>query len=86
MILIINIIVILLLLINFRLHRNKINIFFIYNIFIEIKSINFFLLKLIFSIVFFLIFNYYSYIYYRVGLRINYGYVFIYAFVLVLFF
>ncbi len=31
----------------------------------------------------FLYFNYNSYIYYRVGVRINYGYVFIYAFLLV---
>ncbi len=86
MILIINSIVVLILFINFSLFRRKLNFFFIYNIFIEIKIINFFLIKLIFSIVFFLVFNYYSYIYYRVGLRINYGYVFIYAFILVLFF
>lgn len=36
------------------------------------------------AIVIFLFLNYNSYIYYRVGLTINYGYVFIYAFSIVL--
>ncbi len=69
---------------NFSLAANKLNIVFIYNIFIEIKSIRFFLVKLIAGIILFLFLNYNSYIYYRVGLRINYGYVFIYAFLLVI--
>lgn len=50
----------------------------------EIKRISVFLIKLIAGIVVFLLLNYNRYIYYRVGLRINYGYVFIYAFLLVL--
>ena len=70
--------------INFRLRANKLNIYFIIKIFIEIKSISYFLIKLILGIVIFLFLNYNRYIYYRVGLSINYGYVFIYAFSLVL--
>jgi len=63
---------------------NKLRMFFIINIFIEIKSIRYFLVKLILAVVVFLFLNYNSYIYYRVGLTINYGYVFIYAFSMVL--
>ena len=70
---------------NFRFLRNKINWVFIYNIFIEIKVISVFLIKLIRILILFLIFNYNSYIYFRVGVTINYGYVFLYAFCLVLF-
>ena len=70
---------------NFRFLRNKINWVFINNIFMEIKVISVFLIKLIIGLVLFLIFNYNSYIYFRVGVTINYGYVFIYAFCLVLF-
>ena len=57
---------------------------FVLKIFIEIKSITYFLIKLILGVILFLFLNYNSYIYYRVGLTINYGYVFIYAFCLVL--
>lgn len=74
-----------LLFINFRLSSNKLNYSFIFNIFLEIKIIRVFLVKIILIIVLFLFFNYNSYIYYRVGLSINYGYVFIYAFRLILF-
>ena len=74
-----------LLFINFRIRRNKINYVFINNIFIDIKVIRIFLIKLIVALILFLIFNYNSYIYYSVGVRINYGYVFLYAFCLVLF-
>jgi hypothetical protein len=74
-----------LLFINFSMSANKLNINFVYSIFIEIKRIRVFLIKLIAGIVVFLFLNYNRYIYYRVGLRINYGYVFIYAFRLVLF-
>ena len=49
----------------------------------EIKSIRYFLVKLILAMVLFLFLNYNSYIYYRVGLTIHYGNVFIYAFFLV---
>ncbi len=73
-----------LLFINFSIFANKINMVFIYNIFIEIKSINYILIKLMAAILIFLFLNYNSYIYYSVGLRINYGYVFIYAFSIVL--
>lgn len=69
---------------NFRMSANKLRIRFIYRIFIEIKRIRVFLIKLIAGIVVFLLLNYNRYIYYRVGLRINYGYVFIYAFLLVM--
>lgn len=70
--------------INFSLNSNKLNMFFIIKIFIEIKSIRYFLIKIMLAIVVFLFLNYNSYIYYRVGLTINYGYVFIYAFAMVL--
>lgn len=84
MIIIFRLIVFLLILMNFSNRANKIRIVFIYKIFIEIKRISYFLVKLMFGIVLFLVLNYNSYIYYRVGLTINYGYVFIYAFSLVL--
>ena len=70
---------------NFSLFANKVNYRFIFNIFLEIKMISVFLIKLILVLLLFLFFNYNRYIYYRVGLRINYGYVFIYAFCLMLF-
>ena len=70
--------------INFSLRSNKINFEFIYNIFIEIKIISIFFIKLIRGLLLFLFLNYNSYIYYSVGLTINYGYVFIYSFILVL--
>lgn len=63
---------------------NKINIYFVIKIFIEIKSIRIFLIKIMLAVVIFLFLNYNSYIYYRVGLTINYGYVFIYSFSIVL--
>lgn len=69
---------------NFSLRANKLNIRFVYNIFIEIKRIRYFLIKLMAGIVLFLFLNYRRYVYYRVGLRMNYGYVFIYAFLLVM--
>lgn len=74
-----------LLFINFSLSANKLNYPSIFNIFIEIKLIRVFLIKIILIIILFLFFNYNRYIYYRVGLRINYGYVFIYALSLMLF-
>lgn len=70
---------------NFSINANKINFLFVLKIFIEIKTISYFLIKLILAIVIFLFLNYNSYMYYRVGLTINYGYVAIYAFCLVLF-
>lgn len=51
----------------------------------EIKFISFFLIKLIIAMLLFFFLNYNSYIYYSVGLRINYGYIFIYATCLMLF-
>jgi len=69
---------------NFRIFSSKINILFVIKIFIDIKRISYFLIKIILAVVVFLILNYNSYIYYRVGLTINYGYVFIYAFSIVL--
>lgn len=84
MIIIFRLVILFLVFINFRLIANKLNIYFIIKIFIEIKRISYFLIKLILGIVIFLFLNYNRYIYYRVGLSINYGYVFIYAFRLVL--
>lgn len=69
---------------NFSLNRNKIYIYFVLKIFIELKRISFFLIKLMLGFILFLFINYNRYIYYRVGLTINYGYVFIYAIRLVL--
>jgi hypothetical protein len=63
---------------------NKLNIEAIIKIFMEIKRVSYFLVKVILGIVLFLFLNYNSYVYYRLGLRIMYGYVFIYAFLLVL--
>lgn len=85
MTLIFSIVLILVIYINFRLTRNKINFIFIYSIFIEIKIIRLFLIKLIGALVLLLILNYNSYIYFRVGITINYGYIFIYTVCLVLF-
>lgn len=84
MIIVFRLIILFLIFINFRLRANKLNIYFIMKIFIEIKRISYFLVKLILGMVIFLFLNYNRYIYYRVGLSINYGYVFIYAFRLVL--
>ena len=50
----------------------------------EIKRISYFLIKIIMAVLVFLFLNYNRYIYYRVGLTINYGYVFIYSFSIVL--
>lgn len=64
---------------------NKLNYSFIFNIFIEIKLISVFLVKLILVMLLFLFFNYNRYVYYRVGLRMHYGYVFIFALCLMFF-
>lgn len=71
--------------INFRMNANKINFLFVLKIFIEIKTIRYFLIKLILAMLVFLFLNYNRYVYYRVGLSINYGYVAIYALFLVFF-
>ena len=83
MILIISLIILMLLFMNFRINSNKINILAIFKIFIEIKRVRVFLVKLIRVMILFLVLNYNRYVYYRIGLRIHYGYVFIYAFLLV---
>jgi len=79
MILIFSFFLLLLLFMNFSLYSNKVNIYFIIKVFIEIKSISYFLIKLILAILLFFLLNYNRYIYYSVGLSIYYGYVFIYA-------
>lgn len=84
MILFFSIILMLLVFINFRIYANKLNLVFILKIFIELKRISYFLIKLILALVLFLFLNYNSYIYYSVGLTMHYGYVFIYAFCIVL--
>lgn len=68
---------------NFSLSANKLNMVFVFKIFMEIKRVRVFLIKLIRLLVVFLFLNYNRYVYYRVGLRMQYGYVFIYAFLLV---
>ncbi len=83
MILVFRLIVVILLFINFSLMANKIRIVFIIKIFIDIKSISYFLIKIMIAIIIFLVLNYNRYIYYSVGLTMNYGYVFIYAFAMV---
>lgn len=83
MILVFSVILLCLIFINFSINSNKINYLFVLKIFIELKTISYFLLKLILGFVLFLILNYNSYIYFRVGLTIHYGYVFIYAISLV---
>ena len=84
MILVFRIVILILLFINFSLSSNKINMVFVYNIFIEIKRIRVFLIKFMRAIVVFLFLNYNSYIYYSVGITITYGYVFIYSISIVL--
>ena len=79
MILIFSFFLLLLLFMNFSLYSNKVNIYFIIKVFIEIKSISYFFIKLILAILLFFLLNYNRYIYYSVGLSIYYGYVFIYA-------
>lgn len=84
MILVFSVIILLILFINFRIIARKINLVFVIKIFIDIKRVTYFLIKIMLGVVIFLFLNYNSYIYYRVGLSINYGYVFIYAFCLVI--
>lgn len=84
MILIFRLVIVFLFFINFRINSNKLSYYYIWKIFIEIKFIRYFLLKLIIAMIIFLLLNYNSYIYYRIGLTINYGYVFIYAILLVI--
>ena len=80
MILFFSVVILILVFINFSIRANKISYLFVIKIFIEIKRISYFLVKLILAVVVFLFLNYNRYIYYRVGVSINYGYVFIYAF------
>jgi len=79
-----SLIILCLLFMNFRINSNKINMLFVLKIFIDIKRIRYFLIKIILAVMIFLFLNYNRYVYYSVGLTINYGYVFIYAFSMVL--
>lgn len=83
MILIFSLVIIFLIFINFSISSNKLHILFVYKIFIELKIINNFFLKLMAGFMVFLFLNYNRYIYYSVGLTMHYGYVFIYAISLV---
>jgi len=65
------------------MRSRKVRILFVIKIFMDIKMISFFLIKLMLAVLIFLFLNYNRYIYYRVGLTINYGYVFIYSFSIV---
>jgi F-type H+-transporting ATPase subunit a len=85
MILFFSLVILFLVFINFSMNSNRVRLLFVLKIFMEIKVIRYFLIKLIVLMLLFLFLNYNSYIYYSVGLTINYGYVFIYAFSLVLF-
>jgi len=84
MIIVFRLFMLILLFINFRMASNKINMVFVLKIFMDIKSISYFLIKIMIAVVIFLFLNYNRYIYYSVGLTINYGYVFIYAISIVL--
>jgi len=84
MTLVFRLVILILVFINFRMNANKLNYLFVLKIFMEIKRISYILIKLILAIVIFLFLNYNSYVYYRVGLTIHYGRVFIYAFAIVL--
>jgi len=84
MILVFSVVILFFLFINFRISSNKINLYFVIKIFIEIKRISYFLIKIMLAVVVFLFLNYNRYIYYSVGLTMNYGYVFLYAFSIVL--
>jgi archaellum biogenesis protein FlaJ (TadC family) len=79
MILIFRVVILFLVLINFRINANKVSVSAVYKIFMEIKRISVFLIKIMLAILVFLFLNYNRYIYYRVGITINYGYVLIYA-------
>ncbi len=79
-----SVVILFLVFMNFSIRANKISFLFVIKIFIEIKSIRYFLVKLMLAVVIFLFLNYNRYVYYRVGISINYGYVFIYAFRMVL--
>lgn len=83
MILVFRMVIIILVFMNFRIRANKLNLYFVIKIFMEIKSISYFLIKVMLAVVIFLFLNYNSYIYYRIGLTINYGYVFLYSFSIV---
>jgi len=83
MILFFSIIILFLVFSSYRIRANKINFFFVIKIFMDIKRISYFLIKVILAVIVFLFLNYNRYIYYRVGLTITYGYVFIYAFSMV---
>lgn len=85
MIIFIRSVILIILFINFGFRANKLNFGFIYSIFMEIKYLSYYLVKLIALILIFLFLNYNSYLYYDVGLTIHYGDVFIYAICLVLF-
>lgn len=76
--------VLMLVFINFSINANKINFLFVIKIFMEIKTVSYFFIKVILAVVVFLFLNYNRYIYYSVGLTMNYGYVAIYAFAIVL--
>lgn len=69
---------------NYRITVNKLNLRVIFKIFMDIKRIRVSLVKIMAGMVIFLILNYSRYVYYRVGLTIHYGYVFIYALCLVM--
>lgn len=85
MIIVIRVVMLMILFINFRFRANKLNFSFIFSIFIEIKYLRYYLVKIMAFMVIFLFLNYNRYLYYDVGLTIHYGRVFIYAICLVLF-
>ena len=79
MILIIRLYILFLVLNNFSFSSNKLFILPVLQIFMELKFLRYFFIKVIRGFIVFLFLNYNMYIYYSVGLTINYGYVFIYA-------
>ena len=63
MILLFRFIILMILFMNFRISSNKLRMRFIFNIFMEIKRIRVFLVKIMRGIVLFLFLNYNSYVY-----------------------
>ena len=79
-----SIVVIFLFFVSFSIRRGKINFQIVYRVFVEIKFISFFLVKLRFVFVLFLFLNYMGYVYGVVRMSMFYGQVFICSFGLVL--
>lgn len=72
------------LMVNFRSSVNKIYIRKVYRVFLELKLVTYWVLKIIAGFIVFLLLNYNRYLYFRVGLTMYYGEVLIIALVFVI--